>query len=67
MNQPTDTPLTKTHYTQINQALARLAQARLKIESAIRAGVPMDEFTRVADWYEEQLGKLKEEHFKGKP
>lgn len=62
-----DGPLTEANRRELNNALLSLNGARLEIEAAKRAGIPMDDAIRVADFYEEQINKIKAEYFKGKP
>lgn len=61
-----DNPLSENNYREINQALARLNKAKLMIEAAKRAGVPVDDQCAGCDYVEDQLNKIKAEYFKGR-
>lgn len=62
-----DNPLNQSNYKEINASLAKLNQAKLQVEAAKRAGVPVDELELVVNHYEERLNALKQVYFKDKP
>lgn len=65
MAQPSE-PLTSADLADINDALAKLADADELIEKSIRAGIPMEDQRKRSQETRSQLQKLKTQFFPGR-